>query len=301
MTELSGVFCVMLTPFRGDGTLDGSALAEMTGRLVDDGVDGLVCLGSNGEAPYLTFDEKVEVVAVVARESAGRAVVVAGAGCFGTRETTLLSQAAEAAGADALMIALPVYYPVGFAEVRNHYAAIANAVGIPILYYDFPTHTHLSVTPDQIADLAEIPGICGSKETILDLEAIGSIVKAANQHKPFAVFTGNGFNLLPALDAGCVGTICPTANLVAPRLRGIIDAHANGDRDRAEHVATSLTPLASIMIRPAPHALLKEAMRRLGHRLTPTVRGPLPQLGPDDDAIITEALARTGLTEEENP
>ena len=140
MPDFHGVLPALITPFTEDGAdVDADALAAHVDRLVDAGVGGLVPGGSTGEFTTLTNAERREVIEVTVEAAAGRVPVVAGTGALSTRETVELSLHAERAGAAAVMVVPPFYEALGWRELLAHYTAVADAISIPIMYYNLPS------------------------------------------------------------------------------------------------------------------------------------------------------------------
>jgi len=196
MIELEGIFVVTLSPFK-DGQVDEPAARHMVDHFVDAGVQGLVVLGSNGENPYLTEDEKRKLIDVTLDQTRGRVPVIVGTGCTGTDSTVALTSHAREAGADAVLVALPLYFRLGFDDVKRHFSRVVSEGGLPVLYYNFPAVTRLELSPAEIAELAVDQGIIGVKQTIFDVEQIAELAERT-EHLPFSVLSGTVLNL-PAL------------------------------------------------------------------------------------------------------
>src|SRR5919199_4016648 len=153
-----GVLPALITPFTDDGeAIDTAALAAIVERLVAGGVAGLVPGGSTGEFTTLTSAERRQLVEVTVEAAAGRVPVVAGTGALSTRETVALSVHAEQAGAAAVMIVPPFYDALSWRELLAHYSAVADAIDIPIMYYNLPSATGVRLTAEQ---LRELPVAC---------------------------------------------------------------------------------------------------------------------------------------------
>ncbi len=163
--ELHGVLPALITPFTEDGAhVDADALAALVERLVRAGVGGLVPGGSTGEFTTLTHDERRELVEVTVAAAAGRVPVVAGTGALSTRETVELSVHAERAGAAAVMVVPPFYDALSWRELLTHYGAVADAIGIPIMYYNLPSASGVTLTAAQFREL-EAVGVTCLKDT----------------------------------------------------------------------------------------------------------------------------------------
>src|SRR5919199_5272596 len=155
-----GVLPALITPFTEDGAaIDAQALAANVERLIGAGVGGLVPGGSTGEFTTLTNSERRQLTEVTVEAAAGRVPVVAGTGALSTRETVELSVHAEASGATAVMIVPPFYDPLSWRELLAHYAAVAEAISIPIMYYNIPGASGVRLTVEQFAELRAIAGV----------------------------------------------------------------------------------------------------------------------------------------------
>src|SRR5919206_148224 len=169
-----GVLPALVTPFTPDGeAIDTGALAGFVERLVGAGVGGLVPGGSTGEFTTLSHPERRALVEVTVEAAAGRVPVVAGTGALSTRETVELSVHAEASGAAAVMIVPPFYDPLSWRELRAHYTAVAEAIAIPIMYYNLPSASGIRLTAEQ---LGELPVTC-LKDTGGDAVAATELVQ----------------------------------------------------------------------------------------------------------------------------
>jgi len=137
MKKLEGIFVVMLSPFK-NGLVDEDAVRHMVDHFIDQGAHGLVVLGSNGEFPLLSDEEKHKLIDITVGQANGRVPVIAGTGYMGTDQTVAMTKYARDAGADAAMIALPIYYQLDFENVKRHYQRVADEAGLPIVYYNIP-------------------------------------------------------------------------------------------------------------------------------------------------------------------
>ncbi len=294
MKTLEGIFVVMMSAQKDDG-IDENAMRQMVDHFVDAGVHGLVVLGSNGEFPYLNDEEKKKIIDVVTDQAKGRVAVVAGTGCMGTDQTIALTKHARDAGADAAMVALPIYYQLDFEDVKRHFRRVADETGLPILYYNFPDATGLKLTPAQIAEIAEIDKVVGVKETIPSIDEIGELVDLM-KGKQFSVFSGTALNLMPAMARGAIGAIGVLPNLIPGECVEFYNALKDGDQEKAGELMSFLFKFVPLMTAtPTPHAIMKETLRRLGHPITPAVKGPLPPLTEAQGQLITQVLADAGI------
>ncbi len=294
MRKFQGIFTVMVTAYDEAGGIDRVAMGEMTKFLVGSGVHGLVVLGSNGECPYLSYDLQKAVIDIVVEACAGAVPVIVGINERGTEAALAMARYAKSAGADGLLLALPVFYPLDEDAVYTHYETVCDRVDIPVLYYNFPTHSHLVLSPGQIARIAKIDNVVGAKETIFDITEVKGLVDATGDD--FSVFTGMCLNLTEAMAVGARGAICPLPNVIPQTAVRLYEALEAGDSAAAASLQAEFYKIGSLIAgSPTPHALMKEALRLLGHPVRTDVKPPLPQLAPEQAALVKNTLAGAGL------
>jgi 4-hydroxy-tetrahydrodipicolinate synthase len=294
MKRFEGIFTVMVTAYTADGGIDRAAMAEMAGHLIEGGVHGLVVLGSNGECPYLAHSLQRAAIDVVVQTAGRQVPVVVGINERGTEPALEMARYAQAAGAHGLLVALPLFYPLELDAVRRHYQTICSAVDLPVLFYNIPSHSHLYLTPEQIASLAEIDNLVGAKETILDINEVQGLVEATDDD--FSVFTGMCLNLTQAMQVGACGAICPLPNIIPRKAVQLYEALALGDMEAAAPLQSAFHAIAVFISgSPTPQALIKEALRLLGHPIRTDVKPPLPQLTTAQAELVRSTLAAAGL------
>jgi len=294
MKKLEGIFVVMLSPFK-NGLVDEDAVRHMVDHFVDQGAHGLVVLGSNGEFPLLSDEEKHKLIDIAVGQANGRVPVIAGTGYMGTDQTVAMTKYARDAGADAAMIALPIYYQLDFENVKRHYQRVADEAGLPIVYYNIPDATGLKLSPAEIAELAEIEQIVGVKETIPDVDEMIELVNLM-EGKPFSVLSGTVLNLAAIVDSGICGAIGVLPNLVPKQSVEFYNALRDGDEERKNELMSLLFKFMPLMTASAtPHAMLKEALRQQGHPIEPTVKDPLPPLTDEQRGLVSQVLADAEL------
>ncbi|MEW6203321.1 MAG: dihydrodipicolinate synthase family protein [bacterium] len=316
--EFAGVFPVMPTPLKEDGTVDKEGLKFIARRLIEKGVHGVVVMGSTGEFPYLTREDKQAAMEAAVEEAGGKVPVVAGFGAFGTDETLQLCKMGEKIGVDAFLLGLPMYYNLKFQDVYNHYKRIAETVAPPIIYYHFPQTLRLNLEPDEVGRLFEIEKVIGMKESTFLLPVVKRHIEAIK--KPASVFSGTSLLLRPMMEMGACGVICPMPCLIPEVVVEMYELQKAGDRRRAKEaekkVFEALPVLSdvqfstgtarrlikvtsrlglSLNIGGSQQARLKEAMRLLGYPITPLVKSPLPQITEKQKRKIQSALKSAGI------
>jgi 4-hydroxy-tetrahydrodipicolinate synthase len=274
MPEFHGVLPALITPFTDDGAaIDTDALAANVDRLVGAGVGGLVPGGSTGEFTTLTNPERRQLIEVTVEAAAGRVPVVAGTGALSTRETVELSVHAERAGAAAVMIVPPFYDALSWRELVAHYRAVADAIGIPIMYYNLPSASGVTLTA---AQLRELP-ITSLKDTGGDATAATELIQTDG---PTLL---NGWDTLTfaALAAGVRAVVWGTASIVPEQCvelhRLLID---DIDLPAARELWARLWPLCQFLEGQSYAAAVKTACGLVGDTTGP-VRAPLLPLDAD--------------------
>jgi 4-hydroxy-tetrahydrodipicolinate synthase len=270
-----GVLPALITPFTEDGeAIDTRALAAIVDRLVEAGVGGLVPGGSTGEFTTLTNAERRQLVEVTVEAAAGRVPVVAGTGALTTRDTVELSVHAERAGAAAVMIVPPFYDALSWRELLAHYSAVADAIEIPIMYYNLPSASGVRLTAGQ---LRELP-VTSLKDTGGDAVAATELIQTDG---PTLL---NGWDTLTfsALAAGVRAVVWGVASIVPEQCVGLHRLLIDDiDLPAARELWARLWPLCQFLEGQSYPAAVKTACRLVGDT-TGSVRAPLLPL--DDDA-----------------
>ena len=204
--DLHGIIPPIPTPFR-DGEVAHDHLAANVRKLCTTGIRGLLVLGSNGEYVYLSEAEKRQVVETVVAAAADGTVVLVGSGCESTRETIRLTRDFAALGVGAALVVTPSYYfdKMTSAALEAHFTAVADASPIPVLLYDVPKFTHISLSLETVLRLAAHPNIVGIKDSSGNVAQLGELIAAAPGD--FNVLVGTAGALFPALTLGCTGGI----------------------------------------------------------------------------------------------
>jgi 4-hydroxy-tetrahydrodipicolinate synthase len=288
-----GVLPALITPFSADGErLDPASLAALVERLVAGGVSGLVPGGSTGEFTTLTHAERRALVEATVQAADGRVPVVAGTGALSTKETVELSVHAEQAGAAAVMIVPPFYDALGWDELRAHYVAVAERIAIPIMYYNLPSASGVTLDLEQLAELRRVAGVTSMKDTGGDAVASTELIQAGDRPPTLL----NGFDTLTfaALAAGVRAVVWGTATIVP---EPCVELHRllveDLDLAGARELWARLWPLCAFLERHSYPAAVKAACALVGDDTGP-VRAPLQPLGRDATAELRRLLDRAG-------
>src|SRR3954453_11667090 len=291
-TNFRGSFTALVTPFKNGG-LDEEAFRNLVEWQITEGTNGLVPVGTTGESPTLSHAEHKNVVEWCVDQAKGRVPVVAGAGSNSTKEAVELSQHAEQAGADAVLIVTPYYNKPTQEGLYQHYRAINDAIGIPIIIYNIPPRSVIDMSVDTMKRLYELKNIAGVKD------ATANVVRVSQQR----AVLGEGFNQLSGEDAtalgfmahGGDGCISVTSN-VAPRLCAEFQsACLKGDYKAALKLQDKLMPLHTALFIETNPAPAKYALSLLG-KCADTVRLPMVRLAESTNAAVRQAMVHAGLT-----
>lgn len=293
--ELHGVLPALITPFTEDGAdVDADALAALVERLVRAGVGGLVPGGSTGEFTTLTHAERRELVEVTVAAAAGRVPVVAGTGALSTRETVELSVHAEQSGASAVMVVPPFYDALRWRELLAHYTAVAERISIPIMYYNLPSASGVTLDAGQLRELRRVAGVTSLKDTGGDAVAATELIQAGEDGPTLL----NGWDTLTfaALAAGVPAVVWGTASILPEQCVALHRLLIHDlDLAAARELWARLWPLCSFLESQSYPAAVKAACALVGDATGP-VRAPLLALDDDATTELTRLLEHAGAT-----
>jgi 4-hydroxy-tetrahydrodipicolinate synthase len=274
----------MVTPFAEDRSVDEAAVRSLARHRVDNGSHGLVLFGTTGESPTLDDAEKLALLRAVRDELGADVLLICGAGSNDTRHSEKLSAAVADAGADAVLAVTPYYNKPNFAGIKAHYKAVAKAAGIPVVLYNIPSRSVVNISPEQLAELAQIENIVGVKQANDDeLQPVDGL----------RVLAGNDGTFLRTLEMGGPGGVLVASQLAGREMREIYDAMQAGDVERAREIDAGLRPIYEICGKTNPIPV-KAGLELLG---ICSARARLPIVEADDEqrAEVRQALEAHGL------
>jgi 4-hydroxy-tetrahydrodipicolinate synthase len=258
----TGVGTALITPFKRDGSLDEPAIERLARRQVDAGVHVLVPCGTTGETPTLSMDEKRRVVEIVVGVAAGRALVLAGAGGYDTKEVMHAAAMMAKAGANGLLSVTPYYNKPTPEGLYQHYKAIAGSMDLPIVVYNVPGRTGCNVDPQTLSRLAAIPGIVGVKEASGNVTQMAEICRLLP--KEFLVLSGDDALTLPLMALGGRGIISVASNEAPAEMVHMVEAAERGDFAEARRWHERLLPLMQVNFCESSPGPVKFAMAAMG-------------------------------------
>ncbi len=284
----------LITPFKNNG-LDEEAYIKLIHFHIDNGTNGLVPAGTTGESPTLSHDEHQRVIDLCIKESNGKIPVIAGTGSNSTEEAISLTTHAEKAGANGALIVTPYYNKPTQEGLYQHYKAINDKCGIPIIIYNIPGRSVIDMSVDTMARLYELKNIVGVKDATGDLDRVNQTLKKMG--KDFIQLTGNDDNAFEFNMRGGVGTISVTAN-IAPKLCSDFQRFSKSDTDNeikeAERLDKILQPVHHSMFVESNPSPVKFAAKLLG-LCDDNVRLPLVKVTETTKEIVKKALQSAKL------
>lgn len=292
-SQFGPLVTAMVTPFASDGTVDYARAEELASRLIDTGSTGLVLSGTTGESPTLSPAEKVELFRVV-KEAVGSIPVIANTGDNETAFSVELTQLAENAGIDGILMVVPYYNRPSQEGLFQHFKKIAESVSLPCLLYNVPGRSARNMDAETTARLAEIPNIVGIKEASADLTQIAAI--RTQTPDAFQIYSGNDSDVLPMLTLGCCGVISVVSHIAGPLMYELMEAFWSGDILRSRELHLRLLPVIDAIFpatspNPAP---IKAALELQGFDCG-GLRLPLVECTAQERENIRIAMENAGI------
>ncbi|NCO34070.1 MAG: hypothetical protein AUJ92_03095 [Armatimonadetes bacterium CG2_30_59_28] len=294
LEKLRGVFPALITPFTETGTINHRVVRNLVQRTAERGVDGYYVAGSTGEGLLLDLNERKQLLETVLKEVGGRLTVIAHIGCVRTNDAVELARHAAETGTDAISAIPPVYFPVGWQGVELHYRRIAEATELPLIIYNIPRRTGVTIDFEATRSLATIPNIAGMKFSDYNLHQMQLITQLHEGR--FVVFNGNDEVFLSGLVAGARGGIGSTYNLMPRQFAEVFRLYHSGEIAAAREVQARINQVVRIFFESGSIILscLRSVLRQLGTD-TGHSRFPIPPLTPEVEKRIQAQLREIGF------
>jgi 4-hydroxy-tetrahydrodipicolinate synthase len=295
MTLFKGAFTALVTPMKANGEIDFDGFRTLVRFQLENGIDGLVPIGTTGETPTLEEDEEQRLIKIAVEEAAGRVPVMAGAGSNSTKHAVMYTKRAKDLGADAALVVTPYYNKPNDDGLLRHFEAVA-AVGLPVIIYNIASRTGRNIPTPLMETLSRIPAIAGVKEASGDVNQMGDVINRIKRPRGdgFTVLSGDDALTLPLLALGGDGVISVISNLVPAKVTALVKAGLAGDMETARSIHYELLPLvkaAFIETNPVP---IKRALELAGLPGGPT-RLPLGRLSDANEKILYSEIKRLEL------
>ena len=258
----TGACTALVTPFLND-KVNYPMMEQLLKRQMEAGIRAVVICGTTGESPTLSDAEKLEMFRKAKKYTGDRCLIIAGTGSNSTEHSVALSKAAEAIGADALLVVSPYYNKATPDGLVTHYSTIAAAVHIPVIVYNVPSRTGLDIPVNVYQCLAQIPNIAGVKEASTDISKIARIKAACPDS--FSVWSGNDDQAVAVISLGGAGVISVLSNVLPEETQAMAQAAVDGDFDTAADLQIRMLPLIEALFSEVNPIPVKAAMKLVGY------------------------------------
>ena len=284
----------MVTPFNADGSVNYEKAADLAEWLINNGSDGLVVAGSTGEAATMSAEEKLELFRVVVNRINNRVPVIAGTGSNNTADSVKMTKMAEAMGVDGALIVGPYYNKPTQEGFYQHFAAVAQSTGLPIIVYNVPGRTASNISPAIVARLAaDFENIVAIKE------AAGNVAQVAELYsvlpEEFTIYSGDDGLILPFMSVGATGLISVLSNIGGGILQDVMQAYEDGRVREAAKLNARMVPLANAMFIETNPIPVKAAVTLVTGIDAGQPRLPLTPMEPANKAKMVAVLQEYGL------
>ncbi len=284
----------MVTPFNADGSVNYEKAADLAEWLINNGSDGLVVAGSTGEAATMSAEEKLELFRVVVNRINKRVPVIAGTGSNNTADSVKMTKMAEAMGVDGVLIVGPYYNKPTQEGFYQHFAAVAQSTGLPIIVYNVPGRTASNISPAIVARLAaDFENIVAIKE------AAGNVAQVAELYsvlpEDFTIYSGDDGLILPFMSVGATGLISVLSNIGGGILQDVMQAYEDGRVREAAKLNAGMVPLANAMFIETNPIPVKAAVTLVTGIDAGQPRLPLTPMEPANKAKMVAVLQEYGL------
>jgi 4-hydroxy-tetrahydrodipicolinate synthase len=285
-----GSMVALVTPFTDSGQIDKERIGRLIEFHVSKGTDVIVPCGCTGEAATLTHNEQKDIIRYVVETVAGRLKVIAGTGSNSTTEALGLTQCAKEVGADGALMITPYYNKPTPAGIYEHYRTIAEKVDIPIILYNVPSRTGISILPETVAGLSKIDNVVAIKEASGSMDQVSNILNLCD----ITVLSGDDSMTLPILAVGGKGVISVVANVVPDLMADLVHSFLKGDVEKATQLHRRLFPLCKALFYETNPIPVKRALSFMG-MIENRLRLPLVPMSEQNETRLKKALQDFGL------
>ena len=286
-TIFKGSGVAIVTPMTSDGKINFDLLGEIIEFQIKNKTDAIITCGTTGESATLTDEERINVIKYTIDKVAGRIPVVAGTGSNNTQHALDMSKKAQELGADALLIVTPYYNKTSQKGLIEHYTYIADNVNLPIILYNVPSRTGVSIKPETYLELSKHKNIVATKEANGDISAIAKTISMCGDN--LGIYSGNDDQIIPILSLGGLGVISVFANVYPLECHEITDKYFSGDFKSARELFLNSNKIMNLLfcdVNPIP---VKEAMKYVGFDCG-KCRLPLVDLSHENKEKLKKAM-----------
>ena len=293
MAIFEGAGVALVTPFKENGEVNYEKLEEIVEEQIAGGTDAIIACGTTGEASTMSHEEHLDVVRYVCQVTKKRIPVIAGTGSNCTETAVYLSVEAEKYGADGLLLVSPYYNKATQKGLICHFSAVAEAVKIPILLYNIPGRTGVTIQPETIASLCKnVDNSVGVKEASGKFSAMATMMNLADGQVD--LYSGNDDQIVPLLALGGKGVISVLSNIAPAQTHAICQAFFDGNPAESARLQLAAIPLITELFREVNPIPVKAAMNLMGKGVGP-LRLPLTEMEPQNQEKLRAAMTAYGL------
>lgn len=289
---IKGSMVALVTPFTEDGSVNFKRVREMVEWHIQEGTDAILVLGTTAETPTLTTEEEDEIVRIAIEQAAGRVPIVVGSGSNNTAKAIETSLKYEKMGADALLVISPYYNKANKQGMIQHFLAVADAVNTPIILYNVPARTGISISYDVLEAVCKHKNIVGIKEASGDMSLVSKFSKLIDDN--FTIYSGNDDINVPLMSLGGGGVISVLANILPGVSHDMAAAALEGDFVKARELQIKYMDLINALFIETNPIPVKEAMNMLGLEAG-GYRLPLYPMEEKNRAVLKGELEKLGL------
>ena len=293
MALFEGAGVALVTPFKENGEVNYEKLEEIVEEQIAGGTDAIIACGTTGEASTMTHEEHLDVIEYICRVTKKRIPVVAGTGSNCTETAVYLSAEAEKRGADGLLLVSPYYNKATQKGLMAHFTAVADAVKIPVILYNIPGRTGVTIKPETIAALCKgVDNIVGVKEASGNFSAIATLMSLSDGKVD--LYSGNDDQIVPLLSLGGKGVISVLSNVAPRQTHDICASYFAGDVKTSASLQLKAIPLITELFSEVNPIPVKAAMNMMGKGVGP-LRMPLTEMEPQNQEKLKKAMADYGI------
>ena len=293
MALFEGAGVALVTPFKENGEVNYEKLEEIVEEQIAGGTDAIIACGTTGEASTMTHEEHLDVIEYICRVTKKRIPVVAGTGSNCTETAVYLSAEAEKRGADGLLLVSPYYNKATQKGLMAHFTAVADAVKIPIILYNIPGRTGVTIKPETIAALCkDVDNIVGVKEASGNFSAIATLMSLSDGKVD--LYSGNDDQIVPLLSLGGKGVISVLSNVAPRQTHDICASYFAGDVKTSASLQLKAIPLITELFSEVNPIPVKAAMNMMGKGVGP-LRMPLTEMEPQNQEKLKKAMTAYGI------
>jgi 4-hydroxy-tetrahydrodipicolinate synthase len=288
-----GAHTALVTPFNEKGMIDPDAYRKLIDKQFDNGIKGIVPVGTTGESATLSTEEHQLVIEMAVKQAKKRGLVIAGTGSNSTREAIDLTQAAELAGADAALLVTPYYNKPSQEGLFQHYRAIAQSTELPLMLYSIPGRCHIQIDVETVVRLAEFPNIRAIKEAGGVTERVVQLRAALPPE--FEILSGDDVLTVDFMKAGAVGVVSVASNLIPGAMADLTGAMLEGRVADAEAIHEKYAALFSAFLKLDTNPVPIKAALGLTGECRPKLRLPMVEMSDEKVAELRSTLVALGL------